>query len=74
VFAETYIVSLLQTDAKIGLPRDLDDLCDVLRDKPIERLQAAREALRRLRDFKADGLKLTGLSNNIERALERLFQ
>lgn len=71
VFAETYIVSLLQTDAKIGLPRDLDDLCDVLRDKPIERLQAAREALR---DFKADGLKLTGLSNNIERALERLFQ
>ena len=42
-----------------------------LRDKPIERLQAAREALR---DFKADGLKLTGLSNNIERALERLFQ
>lgn len=41
VFAETYIVSLLQTDAKIGIPRDLDDLCDVLRDKPIERLQAA---------------------------------
>ena len=67
-------MSLLQTDAKIGLPRDLDALCDVLRDKPIERLQAAREALRRLRDFKADGLKLTGLSNNIERALERLFQ
>ena len=68
-FAETYIVSLLQTDSKIGLPRDLNDLCTILRDKPLERRQAAQKALR---DFKAEGLKLTGLSTNIERALGRL--
>lgn len=71
VFAETYIVSLLQTDAKIGLPRELQALCNILRDKPIERLQAAQKALS---EFKEDKVKLSGLSKNIERALRRLSQ
>jgi hypothetical protein len=64
VFAETYVTSLLQQRFKhLTGPAAI---ADALRDKPADRLQAARVALT---DFETAGVEVTGLCKILNKAL-----
>ena len=68
VFAETYIFTVLQGnhgDVWSTVPKTTQGL----RNKPPERLQAARKALDQ---FKASGVQLTQLCRKVDAALEQL--
>ena len=69
VFAETYVTSLLQQRFKhLTGPAAI---ADALRDKPANRLQAARVALT---DFETAGVEVTGLCKILNKALLLLKQ
>lgn len=57
-FTETYLISVLQGDKTIKWDNP-EITVNSLRNKPIERLQAARRALA---DFQRDGVQLTKMS------------
>ena len=71
MFAETFLTALFQKGANVHWPRTHVRLADVLRDQPLDRRNAAEYALE---DFHAAGIKLTKLSENIEKALQLLSQ
>lgn len=70
VFAETYLVSLLQLD--FSRLRAISAIQDALQNVPSDRLQAAR---RGIADFEAAGVDLTTLCRKLKTALlERLIE
>lgn len=69
VFAETYLVSLLQLD--FSRLRAISAIQDALQNVPSERLSAAR---RGIADFEAAGVEQTKLCGKLKTALERLKQ
>jgi len=68
VFAETYLITILQGDPKQKwmTPRIT---ATFLKDKPVERLRAARKAAA---DFEAAGVELSKLAVNIREALKQM--
>ena len=64
VFAETYIFSVLKADR---MARERFNLNNNLREQPLERLQAARDALD---DFKNARLRLQNFCTNVDRQLK----
>ena len=68
VFAETYLTTILQGDPKEKW-RTPDTTATLLKDKPVERLRAARKAAA---DFEAAGVKLSRLAVNIRDALKQM--
>jgi hypothetical protein len=69
IFAETYLATVFRKGPDVELPRTPRDLADVLREQPSDRRQAAPHALK---DFRAAGIKLTRLSENMDKALRLL--
>lgn len=69
IFAETYLATVFHKGPDVELPRTPRDLADVLREQPSDRRQAAPHALK---DFRAAGIKLTRLSENMDKALRLL--
>ncbi len=69
VFAETYLVTVLQLD--FSSLRAISAIQDALQNVPSDRLHAAR---RGIADFEAAGVDLTGLCRKLKTALERLKQ
>lgn len=67
-FTETYLISVLQGDKTIKWDNP-EITVNSLRNKPIERLQAARRALA---DFQRDGVQLTKMSRIVKEALGNL--
>jgi pentatricopeptide repeat protein len=67
-FTETYLISVLQGDKTIKWDNP-EITANSLRNKPIERLQAARRALA---DFQRDGVQLTKMSRIVKEALGNL--
>ena len=66
VFAETFLISMLgDTELKKSTNAEVFAR-ENLRNKPRERLQAAREALN---DFESQGVELTGFCREVKRAL-----
>ena len=69
VFAETFLLSVLSGD-RLKRCTDSEAFAKAnLRDKPRERLQAAREALD---DFKSQRVELSGMCRAVEKALSHL--
>jgi pentatricopeptide repeat protein len=71
VFAETYLVSVLQLEKsqQVLQARAPQQLQELLRERPVERLKAARQAIA---DFRKGKMKLSGLCFNIGEALKQL--
>ena len=71
VFAETYLVSVLQLEKsqQVLQARTPQQLQELLRERPVERLKAARQAIA---DFRKGKMKLSGLCFNIGEALKQL--
>lgn len=69
VFAETYLVSLLQLN--FSRLRAISAIQEALQNVPSDRLHAAR---RGIADFEAAGVDLTGLCRKLKTALKRLQQ
>ena len=67
VFAETYVTIMLQQ--KFKHLRDVGAIVDAIRDKDVDRLFFARYALA---DFESEGVELTVLCQNLQKALELL--
>ncbi len=67
-FAETYLSTILQKDPKDRW-RTPDTTATLLKDKPVERLRAARKAAA---DFEAAGVKLSNLAATIRDALKQM--
>ena len=67
-FAETYLITILQKDPKDRW-RTPETTAPLLKDKPVERLRAARKAAA---DFEAAGVELSNLAANIRDALKQM--
>lgn len=67
-FTETYLTTILQKDPKDNW-RTPKTTATFLKDKPVERLRAARKAAA---DFEASGVKLSKLAANIRDALKQM--
>eukprot|EP00438_Fugacium_kawagutii_P023601 Skav205957 [mRNA] locus=scaffold442:162398:163429:+ [translate_table: standard] len=67
-FAETYVVSVLRGDKTVKWVTP-DDTAELLRELPVERLQAAQAAIS---DFERAGVRLTRLAQMSKDALKKL--
>lgn len=69
VFAETYLLTLFHRDERFPSARSRESLLTVLKEKPVDRLREARQALV---NFDEAGVKLTNLCEKIRSALKSL--
>ena len=69
VFAEVYLLTVLNNIKKKDRNWSVKELARLLRDVPKDRLLAARSAIS---DFRAAGLELTALSDDIDQALRQM--
>ena len=67
-FAETYLLSVVAEDDVIK-SYNHESTAKFLSGRPLERLKIAKEALS---NFERDGVKLTRLSRNVKKALDKL--